>query len=770
MQKIIILLYGMVMSVAVPVFAHAQTLCTTKSIYSDNPSSRNVIDWPFAWDSVWNMPIGCDATYVGANINPPIQELRNDEDILIVSKSSDPKVPVYKAGGDEGSGSGSGTDVYGKDADRCVGTVDILTKRTVSPANANRVHVPINFILPSRGGNFATAHIAPDGVTMRQMNAGARCTAGGPLYGIGGNFITCTERLDGDGITCPGGHGGSGLSSLGGTLRKQDFMNDEPIRHALKIALRGWQYHCGSSGGKCTPRWPASNSDVRNQDSYNPVSAMKMGALLAIHPSATYESLGIKSKAGKKLFDVMQDYGGYTVDGGGHRSERNSPNVSMHEETIAQFKKYYGHDWTFNLTRNSTTPDAGTEYARWADDVNAIFSNLYVVDDNTPSSIGGKGDARRAPYAPKLDGSSWGNYTYTNPGYTTGGGNTTTPITTKQGCTTQHAAMTHGVSKPFYSTEQADDCDKNKQIRTCNDGVLTGDSKYKYIACDSTAGTSGSKGGALTCTLDGVTIPKGASRFFYDTQQADDCTLHRQDRRCTNENTLNGDATYKYATCIKTQTTGTTTTITNPQPLPTNPTTCEVGTVTLQSGQDKDFYRVQESTNCANEKLNRVCDEGVLSGEDLYLYPTCTPITIDQCIEEITQPYTAIKNYGYPHDFNQTLIRAQCTNSVTRIDIGTTQATKNSDLYIYHTGYTFNRAASTWDPVTFSCTYKEGNFCVGNAHQDLPRLNSAQPNYIAAYICKRQSDGSFDCGCRDQLCSGGKTGLWRVQRIEEDHS
>ena len=342
---------------------------------------------------------GCNARYVNAQLSIP-NEVDVDFDVLVRTSSSDPITPVYKAGGNVAP-------TYGSNTNRCVGTVDIRTDATVSLADAFKINFPYSFTLPSVGQNHASAIVMPDGHTFRQINALARCTAGGPVYGLNTSFATCSESLRGEGITCYGGHGGTGLSSIGGTLTASDVQDDQPIRHALKINLRPWQYYIRDRvNGPCEWRWPAKKCDntaYKYTDSRgfqdvpsSYVVANKEGALLALPPNLTPESLGIRSRAGRKMFDVLQDYGVYTVDESGIGSSvRNS--FSGTYEFKDAFRSYYGHQFT--IWDPNDTSD-------WANDMKKIISNLHVVDDNTSSTIGGSGTSRRRPYAPALDGTT----------------------------------------------------------------------------------------------------------------------------------------------------------------------------------------------------------------------------------------------------------------------------------------------------------------------------------------------------------------------------
>ncbi len=55
--------------------------------------SRDPLTWPFASNSIWNMPLGSNAQYVDAPIGS--RNFSTDTDWLITAKAGDPKVPMY---------------------------------------------------------------------------------------------------------------------------------------------------------------------------------------------------------------------------------------------------------------------------------------------------------------------------------------------------------------------------------------------------------------------------------------------------------------------------------------------------------------------------------------------------------------------------------------------------------------------------------------------------------------------------------------------------
>ena len=174
------------------------------------------------------------------------------------------------------------------------------------------------------------------------------------------------------------------MSSIGGSIRKGELLNDEPIRHALKIDIWSkWLHYNGSSP---TPgfRWPARHADSYAANKYqgsNP--ALVMGSLLAIPPDVTAESLGLTSKAGKKIFQAMQDYGAYVVDD----SFWDSNYLCIEQSAEQEFSE---------VTGRQIYSDSELQ-----DDFNKIIAAVKVVNNNDPNSIGGGGTPRQ-PLAPPI--------------------------------------------------------------------------------------------------------------------------------------------------------------------------------------------------------------------------------------------------------------------------------------------------------------------------------------------------------------------------------
>jgi hypothetical protein len=345
---------------------------------------RDKYKQPFSSDSPWNMPIGSDAVYVdtGFGISTGGYTVL-DTDVWVVTSAADPLVPVFN-------------DQHVWTGPRCSSTVPTgifmrlphsLVVGDVSPA-----HMP----------NRAAAILQPDGRTIRQFNAFARCIEGGAAYGV----PFPTTDIYGTGIL--GGHGASSLSSIGGTIRLGELMPGRVIRHALKLNLHCSTYCSPLSGPGGGPgyRWPAISSD-RWCGGYacgygGTTPGLHMGSLLALPPHLDPETItapgqgwapGLETEVGRRLFEALRDYGAYVVD------DHDWPGVvyALHTERGVQGEV----EAQYGINMDGARPtDTGVNGAFWRD-WHRLMMNLKLVDNNGPSSVGG-GGTPRVPLSPPL--------------------------------------------------------------------------------------------------------------------------------------------------------------------------------------------------------------------------------------------------------------------------------------------------------------------------------------------------------------------------------
>jgi hypothetical protein len=315
------------------------------------PGTRNKFLWPFASTSIWNMPIGRGAVYVPAHIAPPtLQTLTSDQDIIIM----DPTAPLTPLA-HNGSGWGGGN---------CC---------TASGTPLISVPIPADFMVSSNSHNNALAVVMPDGQTVIQGQPFARCTPGSPATALS---LTPSDNLYTGGIL--GAHGGSGLSSLGGTIRLNELVPGGAIRHALKVNVDGATDLFPSPGF----RWPAIRHDSCAPGCYGgTVSALEMGSLLAIPASVNINALGLQTAPARMLAWTLQNYGAYIADNTARSVFSVETEYSPVGAVVTQFQQTWGYP--FQAAAGNGTP--------WSHDINVILANLAVVANNGPLSIGGGG-------------------------------------------------------------------------------------------------------------------------------------------------------------------------------------------------------------------------------------------------------------------------------------------------------------------------------------------------------------------------------------------
>jgi hypothetical protein len=316
---------------------------------------------PFASDSIWNMPIGSEARYVDAELEWA-GHITIDEEYWLVTSTEMPLRPFYTNA------------TFGPG--RCATTTYRFD-----------IHIPDDFVVPDADQihtpNNVAAFLMPDGRTILQMNPIARCEAGGPLTA---GWLQEAVDIYGHGI--PGAHGGSHLSSVGGSIRLGELTGDEPIRHALKVNLWANRFLSRTDDGY---RWPALTADATavlptsDPRSYNgPVPELRMGALLAIPTGVDLDDMGLQTEPARKLAWTFQNYGAYVVDATGWDAHA----LNVEKGVAAEFQDVFGHE----IESNS---------GPWYEDMMRVFEALAVVDNNAPDRVGGGGE-RLQPLAPPL--------------------------------------------------------------------------------------------------------------------------------------------------------------------------------------------------------------------------------------------------------------------------------------------------------------------------------------------------------------------------------
>ncbi len=336
--------------------------------YPNWPASRDPVQWPFSDDSHWNTPIHNDAVYVDPDL-PQMGNVEVDEDILLIDTTA-PIVDIKYNSVSWGSG------------DRCVDEGGVV----------HQAHIPDDFVYqPKPNGNAheykpnaAMAALFADG-TILQSQPFTRCPGMAPTS----LFTKPTVNLYGTGHG--GAHGGSRMSSIGGTIRLGELVPGGVIRHVMKCNINNdYLFYDNETKGY---RWPALQADGyasrEYQGSFKP---LRMGSLMAIPASVDISSMGFETEAMEILAKAFQDFGAYVVDD----PYRNSFIIETEISPFGRVTDEFESVWGFPMHNSSHAP--------WKRDIDRLVDALHVVDNNSADTPGGgpKSDwaNRRAPKAP----------------------------------------------------------------------------------------------------------------------------------------------------------------------------------------------------------------------------------------------------------------------------------------------------------------------------------------------------------------------------------
>ena len=316
--------------------------------------------WPFAQDSIWNTPIGSNARYSPAGFGEELMYNIDEEPLFKLDKKY-PTRPIY-----------------------IPFSWELRAKGTNDPQGF--MEIPDDFYMPDATSdstpNYCSAFLQRDGRTIVQLNPLTRVEKAGPVYG----WRAPDQDIYGQGLY--GGHGGSLLSSIGGSIRKGELIGNEPIKHALKINVWGGKYLHYDKKSK-TPGyvWPAARADSGADEIYGGVNPkVTMGSLVAIPRSLNPEDLGITKEPIKKIFKALQDYGAYIVDDTYWSCFAIDAEMGVDQEVNDK----YGYGFS-----SATWDKQDGMY----DEMTKLLKAIYVVENNTPNNKGG-GGVPVAPLAP----------------------------------------------------------------------------------------------------------------------------------------------------------------------------------------------------------------------------------------------------------------------------------------------------------------------------------------------------------------------------------
>lgn len=341
--------------------------------YEFEEGTRDPLKQPFSSFSIWNMPIGSNAEYIHARIQPAMKKgMTVDEDLIVMKPGATiTEIFINNAG-------------WNREKDRCTKDGELLFSAPI----------PDDFVVSPETWDGATpnsglAVLMTDGRTIRQTQPFSRCEAGS--FGTS-KYMFENQDIYGEGYF--GAHGGSGLSAIGGALRVGELIPGAgPIKHVLKVnvfANKNLYYDEETKGYT----WPAKQADSYAASSYgkerkDPVKECRMGALLALPPDV-YNTLEFETEPAKILAEAFRDYGAYVVDDTAWEVYA----LVTEWGPAGRVKDEFEKEWGFPIDpKSKDTP--------WARDMDKLFLNLHVVNNNSSQSIGG-GGIPRIPLAPRL--------------------------------------------------------------------------------------------------------------------------------------------------------------------------------------------------------------------------------------------------------------------------------------------------------------------------------------------------------------------------------
>jgi IPT/TIG domain len=342
------------------------------------PPGRSPLFWPGGVNHPVNVPIKTGAIYVDAKLPPRGANAIGVEKIVFNMDPTLAVTPVYKNSGQH-------------DPNRCLGSGGLFSPAISLPYNQK-------LLVPSSGLNYPGGFVDADGVTRWEAGNVAHCTNPGKL--TAGHMTSPGSLID---DSFDGASGGSGLSTILGTIRVGEFLHGtdgssttinghtfKNIRHALRFNLYGKTDMSSAGTGF---RWPATHPDGGyNNPSLNnyyggTVPECVEGSRLAIRQTVNLATMGLTTTPGYLFAWILQMYGGYPCnDAAPGFGWPICMETSALGDAEAEFATVFG------------TPFAAKTSA-WGQDAAKILAILAVVDNNTATSIGGVGTPLQ-PLAP----------------------------------------------------------------------------------------------------------------------------------------------------------------------------------------------------------------------------------------------------------------------------------------------------------------------------------------------------------------------------------
>ena len=356
-------------------FGHNNASAATEYHYLSG--TRDPFYQPFSSTSIWNMPIGSGAEYKAANLpstridangTERLRQVSIDTEYILKTGTYDEVLTLYSYNSTWDDSRWPSPDLLGK--------------------SRGTLYWPGGYTVAKTTGNACSAVLQPDRRTIIQLQPTCRADSES-------TYITGYQRSGVDiyGSGEYGSHFGSGLSTIGGSIRVGELTSGEPIRHALKLNINAKEF---LYYGEDVPgyKWPAdradsyaSKTDAEGNKRYGGTDPqLVMGSLLALPKDITAADLGITSEVGKKLFFTLQNYGCYITDDSNWNAYCICAEVGVREEVIQK----YGEPYDMKGYENA-----------YAKEFVSMVSSLAIVVNNSADSIGGGGTPMQ-PLLPEI--------------------------------------------------------------------------------------------------------------------------------------------------------------------------------------------------------------------------------------------------------------------------------------------------------------------------------------------------------------------------------
>jgi hypothetical protein len=350
---------------------------------SPSPSApcRDPLISPFNSSSIWNTPLTDAATFSPAGLFPgavPQDGVFSDDDWFLTTTTASPTIQWFDQG-------------HWNATPNC--------QQFPWAPLVRSVPWPAQDYLITQSGNNALALLLPDGDSLILTQPAYRCSDTAPLLSLHDrSWGTGSLRGAGD----YGGHGGSALNAIGGTLRLGELLpnSSSPFPgppHVLKLQLWAKPYYYGSAFGATKQtcfRWPALVCDGYSEDpalygGANPL--LTPGALLAIPLHALNTTLAaLATPPARALAWTLAHYGGLLCD------DTYADRATFNTEH--GFTDAFEAAWGFPFAVRSG--DARPGAAAWLSDVVTLFRALSIVVNNAASTPGGGGTPLLPPLPP----------------------------------------------------------------------------------------------------------------------------------------------------------------------------------------------------------------------------------------------------------------------------------------------------------------------------------------------------------------------------------